>query len=191
MIQGYSRRKLTYEEDRLPAITGLAVDFQRHIGGNYLAGLWRPFLLEGLLWQACAVEISTELWISPTVEQKVHDRQPKEYRAPSWSWASQAGAVSYDLLPEGEQSPTIAYFNKVQRILEITDCTTRLANPVSPYGRVTRGLLSVRGLLKHSTPVTLSGLRSWALAQENWPVEGFHTCIFADHLPMWKTRRLF
>ena len=78
VIQGYSRRKLTYEEDRLPAITGLAVEFQRHVGGNYLAGLWRPFLLEGLLWQACAVGTSAELWISPTVEEEVHDRPPKE-----------------------------------------------------------------------------------------------------------------
>ena len=115
VIQGYSRWRLTYDEDRLPAITGLAVEFQRHIGGNYLAGLWRPFLLEHLLWQACAVDASAELWISPTVEEEVHDRPPKEYRVPSWSWASQTGAVSYHLPPEREQSQTFTDFNKVQR----------------------------------------------------------------------------
>ena len=50
---------------------------------------------------------------------------------------------------KGEQSQSFTDFNKVQRTLEVTDCTTRLANPLAPYGCVNRGLLSVGGLLKH------------------------------------------
>jgi hypothetical protein len=51
--QTYSRRKLTYPDDKLSAISGLARAFSRHIREPYLAGLWltNEDLAWGLSWR--------------------------------------------------------------------------------------------------------------------------------------------
>ncbi len=69
----YGPKSLSNPSDKLPAISGLAKIYATHIGGDYLAGLWRDRLLEGLAWQSLS-----------------YTRVPK-YRAPSWSWASGDG----------------------------------------------------------------------------------------------------
>lgn len=83
LIEDYSSRHLTKETDRLPALVGLAVDFaQTHHYDHYeyLAGLWSSHLPSALLWNATASQ----------------PRRSQVYRAPSWSWASLEGAISYD-----------------------------------------------------------------------------------------------
>ncbi|KAL7756814.1 hypothetical protein ACKLNR_013807 [Fusarium oxysporum f. sp. zingiberi] len=69
----YGPRKLTQASDKLPAISGLASIFAKRINDEYVAGLWRSRLLEGLLWQG------------------LNCRRVPELRAPSWSWASMDG----------------------------------------------------------------------------------------------------
>jgi hypothetical protein len=69
----YGPRKLTKASDKLPAISGLASIFAKRLNDEYIAGLWRSRLLEGLLWQS------------------LRCRRVAEYRAPSWSWASMDG----------------------------------------------------------------------------------------------------
>ncbi|KAL9093996.1 MAG: hypothetical protein Q9165_003666 [Trypethelium subeluteriae] len=60
--------------------------YSERIGEEYLAGLWRDQLIEGLVWQSLGY------------------RRVSEYRAPSWSWASGDGipatgqTVGYDKL---------------------------------------------------------------------------------------------
>jgi hypothetical protein len=39
LVSKYSRRHLTFKEDKFPAIWGLASLFQRHLGCHYAAGL--------------------------------------------------------------------------------------------------------------------------------------------------------
>jgi hypothetical protein len=83
LIEDYSSRHLTKETDKLPALAGLAADFaQMHHYGDYeyLAGIWSSHLPSALLWNAVA--------------SRPH--RPQAYRAPSWSWASMDGAISYD-----------------------------------------------------------------------------------------------
>jgi hypothetical protein len=46
----YSKRTITYESDRLPAISGLARYMQSTGAGEYLAGIWKEDLWESLLW---------------------------------------------------------------------------------------------------------------------------------------------
>ncbi|KAF5001677.1 hypothetical protein FGRMN_844 [Fusarium graminum] len=75
-LQEYMSRSLTFESDRLVAFAGIAKAYQSHAKippNSYLAGLWRPALLESLLWS-----VSDGRKVSP----------PQNYRAPSWSWAS-------------------------------------------------------------------------------------------------------
>lgn len=83
MIQDYSSRGLTKEKDRLPALEGLAEREMTLHRGKYLAGLWEMDLPSALLWQ-----VNREL-----PECKV--MRPSMYRAPSWSWASVEGPVTY------------------------------------------------------------------------------------------------
>ena len=80
----YSSCKLTRSSDKLIALSGLAQYVQRFIDDEYLAGLWRRELLYDLLWHANSSRV-------------IPNTRPAEYRAPSWSWASIDGDVTYPL----------------------------------------------------------------------------------------------
>lgn len=69
----YGTRKLTNASDKLPAMSGLASVFAKWLDDEYVAGLWRSHLIEGLLWQG------------------LRCRRVQGYRSPSWSWASMDG----------------------------------------------------------------------------------------------------
>jgi hypothetical protein len=64
------RRKITFENDALPAISAIAREIQKLSGHTYVGGIWIEDL-RGLLWATSGYSIAK-----------------KEYRAPSWSWAS-------------------------------------------------------------------------------------------------------
>lgn len=85
IVGEYSRCALSFERDKLVAASGLAKAFARHLGEEYVAGLWRGHLVQELLWQR-------SLAIGDGA------RRHAEYRAPTWSWASIAGAVEWPLL---------------------------------------------------------------------------------------------
>ena len=80
----YSSCQLTRSSDKLIALSGLAQYIQRFIDDEYLAGLWRRYLLYDLLWHA-------------NPGGAIPNTRPAEYRAPSWSWASVDGDVAYRL----------------------------------------------------------------------------------------------
>lgn len=89
LVEQYTKRAMTYESDKLPALVGLATKFAEHIGKDeYVAGLWREDLLAGLLWSAG----NFHQWAVK------HVLSSSTHRAPSWSWASVDGAVGY---PDG------------------------------------------------------------------------------------------
>ncbi|ROW09352.1 hypothetical protein VMCG_02543 [Cytospora schulzeri] len=79
ILESYAKCDLTNPNDKLVAISGVVKDFANAINDDYLAGLWRKNLINGLLWVA-KDEISPEKY-PPSV-------RPEMYRAPSWSWAS-------------------------------------------------------------------------------------------------------
>ena len=85
IVLDYTSRSLTYEKDKLAAISGLASVFQSKIETQYIAGMWNfRFYIE---YELC--------W---TVGKQANGQlpyRPKEYRAPSWSWASVEGKISY------------------------------------------------------------------------------------------------
>ncbi|KAL2066061.1 hypothetical protein VTL71DRAFT_2132 [Oculimacula yallundae] len=80
LVMAYTKGNLTQERDKMIAISGLADIFQGKADDEYLAGLWRRALPYQLLWFVENPNLST---------------RPKDYRAPSWSWASVNGAVGY------------------------------------------------------------------------------------------------
>lgn len=82
IVEEYTRRQITYEKDRLPALAGLASRYRQATGHTYLAGLWVEEMPRSLLWQTL----------------RGHDATPNanETSMPSWSWASLTSAAMYE-----------------------------------------------------------------------------------------------
>lgn len=119
-VREFSRRSLSFEKDKLPAISALANKFQTISGDQYLAGLWQNDMLRGLLWSAY-----------PTVTLV----KPPRWRAPSWSWASVNNPIIYRRLP----GPTgIA-------LAEIISCSVTPAFATASYGEVENASLQING----------------------------------------------
>lgn len=72
LLHRYGARKLTYPSDKLPALSAIAEIHQRLLDDEYVAGLWKRSILEGLCWS------------SPRSSQPLGLTAAK-YRAPSWS----------------------------------------------------------------------------------------------------------
>lgn len=97
LVTEFSLRQLTYESDRLAAISGVAAEIQKSLmltpdspgtDSQYLVGLWRPWLHSDLMW--------TTNWPSLTNPSVVS----RASTLPSWSWLSIIGQVffAYQLL---------------------------------------------------------------------------------------------
>jgi hypothetical protein len=84
IVQQFTRRSLTKDTDTLPALAGLAREFQRVTKDVYCAGLWKKDIICGLLWDRLPICLKdgTTRWDS---------LKPTEYSAPSWSWVGVLG----------------------------------------------------------------------------------------------------
>jgi len=129
--RGYSRRKLTYQTDKLPALSGLA----RHFGSRcredtYVAGVWLSQLPRALFWNV------------PGRERPEGRPPPTESGAPSWSWMSCAAPVEP---------------SKVEDSYYVTDVATILADyqhkTADQYGEMARACLHVCGFVRRITSV--------------------------------------
>ncbi|KAK0741416.1 heterokaryon incompatibility protein-domain-containing protein [Schizothecium vesticola] len=89
MVEEYTRRRLTYSADRLPAFGGVAGEMGEALGMRYLAGQWEGTLPEALMWEREEGTVGARLvW-------------GEERPAPSWSWASVDDAVRFVIPLEG------------------------------------------------------------------------------------------
>ncbi|KAF2228796.1 HET-domain-containing protein [Viridothelium virens] len=123
-LHEFASRSLTYQEDRLPALSGLATGFQRILEkkGNaqdkYLAGLWKNDFAQQLCWLP-PTKAESDAWQRnntfanpmPSVPEgdqllaaidaerrkppNWDERRPETYVAPTWSWASINGPLGY------------------------------------------------------------------------------------------------
>ena len=84
LVQEYTKCKLTKDEDILVAISGFTKLLMQAQPDQYLAGLWKQSLCQVLLRHREARDIA----------HSSGDTCPT-WRAPSWSWASYKGAVSW------------------------------------------------------------------------------------------------
>lgn len=129
LIKRYSQRYLTYEEDKLPAIAGIASKIATITGSEYCAGLWKENLIHDLCWERHLWEILP--W-----------RSPEHWLAPSFSWASVKGNVLYN-----DDSIAGRHGTSLCEVLEAN------ATPVSlhmPLGGVTDGHVRLRGPLREA-----------------------------------------
>jgi hypothetical protein len=82
-VEQYTTRKISYESDRIIAISGLANRLARELGADrYLNGLYLHDLARGILW-------------TPDSQYQPMSRTTG---LPSWSWASYPAAVLYDAI---------------------------------------------------------------------------------------------
>jgi hypothetical protein len=80
VVPEYSRRSLTFPEDKIPALSSLASQFGGVMKDRYLAGLWES-------------DLPAAVCLVPSQNL----RNVKTSTVPSWSWASHQGKVFYSV----------------------------------------------------------------------------------------------
>ncbi|KAF4443400.1 HET-domain-containing protein [Fusarium austroafricanum] len=112
LVTDYSKRELTYESDRLPAISSVASHYNTLMPGRYLAGVWEQWLFSDMAWMS-----------SWGVENAYPPAPKKSTEMPSWSWASITGQVHFAL-------ETCVDSDKMSSIRLIdVDCAPSSGNP--------------------------------------------------------------
>ncbi|KAI1128444.1 HET-domain-containing protein [Nemania abortiva] len=183
IIEFYSSLNLTYPQDKLPALSGLAKQMQEQKPSvTYLAGLWSDSLDLDLLW----------------IPYGPDDQRNDEYIAPSWSWAQVGRRIIYpSVWRADEEQPAVktldVYFELVQAV-----CTASYTNPTA---KVSEGVLELRSPLSaisvhkspdpayaaefrySDTPFFLCADRDVDLIRNNWrlPFADQRRRVFLDH----------
>ncbi|KXX74358.1 hypothetical protein MMYC01_208370 [Madurella mycetomatis] len=133
MIEDYTARSVTKPTDRLPALSGLAQAITKETGGEYMAGLWKSGLLEGLIW--CKAQAGEALVAAP------------EYVAPSWSWASVTGSVQFPIYSwYTRRARWKARMADFESLAEYVGHST-VARDADSYGRLKSGHLTLKAPL--------------------------------------------
>lgn len=104
IVQDFTSRELTFDQDNLPALSGLARKMP-YPASDYLAGLWRATLAGDLIWLNPTAHLTWQCDDAGQVPALLDaegskgapsQRLPDRY-APTWSWASVSAPVTYDL----------------------------------------------------------------------------------------------
>ncbi|TGJ86338.1 hypothetical protein E0Z10_g2426 [Xylaria hypoxylon] len=125
IVEAYTERVLGVFDDRLNAISGIAKKMHRAELGEYLGGLFSYGLLPQLMWSRA--EGQTPL-----------PRPSQGYRAPSWSWASIDGQVTFRnrMWSEVEVTASLKEFN-IQPVSEMGKYTEYISGMVRISGNAT------------------------------------------------------
>jgi hypothetical protein len=140
VVETYSKTNLTFQSDKFPALSGVACKIQHLLGYHYVAGLWKKDLARGLASRRVKDPMGP---ISSIVLS--------DYRAPSWSWASQEGKIWFN-------------FRSHEIPLEIGDLDILDVNAQlhvrDPFGQIRSGHLKVHGKVRVGTIRKLAGQNS-------------------------------
>jgi len=126
VVKRYSQRRLTREQDKLPALAGIAAHFSSisedktsNPGKRYLAGLWSTDIVKHLCWRVAY--------------QGSPGARPMKYRAPTWSWASIDGPITF-----------LEVFSK--SLLLIQDTQIGLKRSDNVFGEVISGWILLKAI---------------------------------------------
>lgn len=146
----YSARKLTVASDKLPAISAIARLIHTHYGCEYGAGLFKEDLSVGLCWTTDRAEADADDYVNSIDEDFEQD-----YVAPSWSWASLRDAP---LVWKGRHDK----YSAPEEGIEVLDWQfTYASGAMVPFGKITSGVLTVRGYLRQYLLVPQFGEEKW------------------------------
>lgn len=116
IVKQYSAKDLTYPEDRLPALAGIAEEYGHITEWTYTCGLWLEDLRETFGWTRGSFILAPR----------------PDSRVPTWSWASIATEVRIG--------------SHWAREVEFESCLVTCDDEVNPYvGDVEKAVLNVRG----------------------------------------------
>ncbi|KAL5326255.1 hypothetical protein ACEPPN_007393 [Leptodophora sp. 'Broadleaf-Isolate-01'] len=128
LIEKYTRRSLTREEDKFPALSGLARSIASYTKDTYHAGIWKSYLMQGLFWEVYAFEpyhFCNNPEHDTDTAEKSSVRRLEKYRAPSWSWAAFDAKIEFKPL-------------KKELVAECLECITPAAGE-DQFGRLKEG----------------------------------------------------
>jgi hypothetical protein len=129
LIIKYYRCQLTKGNDKLVAIAGIARRLALSTGESYMAGLWRNTLDSKFLSQL--------LWYAPEFSPPApRTERPTSYRAPSWSWASIDGIITFCDVTKSKG------WERSTPLLQVLQCEVHLAG-VDPFGDLTGGYIRI------------------------------------------------
>lgn len=128
LVAHYSIRLLTFPTDKFAAISGAAAEFYEYFHCPYLAGHWYTGLPQSLIWRA---------W--PGVPSPGLGPLPREYVAPSWSWASLTSGIFYTW--SHVDTTMVGMISCAAKLVDV-QCKVPGRNP---YGRVSSGFIDLRG----------------------------------------------
>jgi hypothetical protein len=144
LVSAYSGRKLTFPEDRLKAILGLAQLFLGIIRDEFVWGLWHQDLPAGLLWSVQATVPMMRL------------------EAPSWSWASIDGELTFYI-------PSTKWGRPLRGSFEVTCDEISLTDSEGPHGTYQSGRFSCR------CPIMLVALLASTKLEQNEEYPYYHS----------------
>lgn len=138
LIVQFSQKQITFQSDALPAVAGLAQKWPKDVTGRYLAGLWEKQLLSGMRWQIDKIKKGTDgvAEVAEATRRFQRTKPNEEYVAPSWSWASAKGPVTWGF----GNLDHLEYFVQVDH--ERSRCHT--SGP-DEFGRVDSGYIFLTG----------------------------------------------
>ncbi|KAK7425289.1 hypothetical protein QQZ08_008186 [Neonectria magnoliae] len=133
LVTEFTSKDLTVAKDRLPALSGIASLVSEGERVQYLAGLWLDDIAYSLMW------ISDHRRAKKPIA-----RLPTQDYAPSWSWASIDGPVTYIDRFVDELGSRRTGQDIVQPLLVPVQASTR---PMTKniWGPVEKGFLTVKG----------------------------------------------
>jgi len=124
LVDTFSEKALTIAKDRLPAIGGIAERFGLLSEDEYLAGIWRSSLPDGLL------------WVVNKYKTKSYQPLPSIFLAPSWSWASTIQPINSGVI-----------YVRLESKVDVIRVDIGYQAKGTTYGNVTYGHLTLRGFL--------------------------------------------
>jgi hypothetical protein len=141
IVQLFTERQLSYDEDRLSALSGMAKQFaqmrQAVIGveSAYFAGIWEDDLAVELLWL-----VEDDYWRNRMLSY----RMPHAWRAPSWSWAAVEAPVMFHIM------------SAFQTEVKLVCAKSEPLDARDPFGRVKSAEIVLSGKVVHGLTVKTS-----------------------------------
>lgn len=130
LVVNYSRRALSYGEDRLPAIAAVSSRMASVLGDEYWCGIWKSNAAWELLWRPYKQAVDA----TNTQEADSYGRGE-----PSWTWASHESGASFSGINRHQFRVDVNF--------EIVEHVAEYKSPTHIYGAVTAAQLRVRGLV--------------------------------------------
>ena len=145
----FGTRRLTYGNDALPAMSGIAKAFASALGDEYMAGLWRKDFIRGLVWWTFDQDTLPEGGKRLFEKRKrlIPSVGSQPLIAPSWSWAS---VYRNRLNTDNSLILNGCAVRTYQHVKSRFDAQVLAIDSVplfeDPFGQLKSGHLTVRGL---------------------------------------------